>query len=66
MQHPILYQAEIKDRYSFCLGGQSPFDIGIPLLDCEDKTIEEIYYYRWHVFCLHIRKTPEGHIISEF
>lgn len=66
MQHPILNQAEIKDRYSFCLGGQSPFDIGIPLLDCEDKTIEEIYYYRWHVFCLHIRKTPEGHIISEF
>lgn len=46
MQHPILNQAEIKDRYSFHLGGQSPFDLGIPLLDCDDKTMEEIYYYR--------------------
>ena len=38
----------------------------IPLLDCPDKEIEEIYYFRWWTYRKHIKQTPEGFVISEF
>lgn len=38
----------------------------IPPLDCPDKTIEEIYYFRWWTFRKHFMDTPEGVLISEF
>lgn len=38
----------------------------IPLLDCPDKTIEEIYYFRWWVYRKHLKKTPEGMVVTEF
>ena len=38
----------------------------IPLLDCPDKTIEEIYYFRWWTFRKHMKETEKGHIITEF
>jgi hypothetical protein len=38
----------------------------IPLLDCPDKEIEEIYYFRWWTYRKHIQKTPDGFIVTEF
>ncbi|MGA2499473.1 MAG: glycosyl hydrolase family 65 protein [Tepidisphaeraceae bacterium] len=38
----------------------------IPLLDCPDKEIEEIYYFRWWTFRKHIKQTPDGFVMSEF
>ncbi|MGO9111764.1 MAG: MGH1-like glycoside hydrolase domain-containing protein [Thermoguttaceae bacterium] len=38
----------------------------IPLLDCPDKSIEEIYYFRWWTFRKAIKQTPDGFIITEF
>ena len=38
----------------------------IPLFECPDKTIEEIYYFRWWTFRKHLKKTPDGFIITEF
>ena len=38
----------------------------IPLLDCPDQEIEEIYYFRWWTFRKAIKQTPDGFIISEF
>ncbi len=38
----------------------------IPLLDCPDKDLEKIYYFRWWVYRKHIKQTPEGYIITEF
>src|SRR3989304_2667061 len=37
-----------------------------PLFDCPDKEFERIYYYRWWSFRKHIRKTPQGLVITEF
>lgn len=41
-------------------------EANIPFFECPDKEIEEIYYYRWWTFRKHIKKTPEGYIITEF
>jgi len=38
----------------------------IPLFECPDKQMEEIYYFRWWTFRKHIRNTPDGFIITEF
>ena len=38
----------------------------IPLLDCPDKEIEEIYYFRWWTFRKAIKQTPDGFVITEF
>ena len=38
----------------------------IPLFDCPDKQLERTYYFRWWTYRKHIRKTPEGYIITEF
>ena len=38
----------------------------IPLLDCPDKDIEEIYYFRWWTYRKHVKRTPDGFVITEF
>lgn len=38
----------------------------IPLLECPDPTIEEIYYFRWWTYRKHLKETEDGYIISEF
>jgi hypothetical protein len=38
----------------------------IPLFECPDKDIEEIYYFRWWTYRKHIKLTPDGFIITEF
>ena len=35
-------------------------------MDCPDKDIEQIYYFRWWTFRKHIKQTPEGFVITEF
>jgi len=38
----------------------------IPLFDCADKSLEEIYYFRWWTYRKHLKPTPDGFIITEF
>lgn len=38
----------------------------VPLFTCPDREIEEVYYYRWWTFRKHIKKTPDGFLITEF
>jgi len=38
----------------------------IPLFECPDKELEEIYYFRWWTFRKHLKRTPRGFIVTEF
>ncbi len=38
----------------------------IPLFECPDKNIERTYYFRWWTYRKHIKKTPDGFVITEF
>ena len=38
----------------------------IPLFECPDAGVEEIYYFRWWSFRKHIRETSKGFVITEF
>ena len=38
----------------------------IPRFDCPDKSLEEVYYFRWWTYRKHIKQTPDGYIITEF
>lgn len=62
----ILKEDTFRDIYARSMGECSPFVLGIPLVELEDKTIEEIYYFRWHTYCQQIKKTPVGYVVTEF
>jgi hypothetical protein len=38
----------------------------VPLFQCPDKDIEQVYHFRWWTFRKHIRQTPDGFVITEF
>ena len=38
----------------------------IPLFDCPDKEIERTYYFRWWTYRKHLKRTPDGFIVTEF
>lgn len=38
----------------------------IPLFDCPDNDMEEMYYYRWWTLRKHIKNTPVGYGMTEF
>lgn len=38
----------------------------IPLFECPDKAMEEMYYYRWWSLRKHIERTPVGYGMTEF
>ena len=40
--------------------------INIPLFECPDKDFERTYYFRWWTYRKHIKKTPDGFVITEF
>ncbi len=41
-------------------------EANIPLFECPDATIEEIYYYRWWTLRKHLKETPVGYAMTEF
>ncbi len=38
----------------------------IPLFECPDKDFERTYYFRWWTYRKHIKKTPDGFVVTEF
>jgi len=40
--------------------------INIPRFECPDKDFERTYYFRWWTYRKHIKKTPDGFVITEF
>jgi MFS family permease len=38
----------------------------IPLFECPDREVEEIYYFRWWSFRKHVMQTTDGFVVTEF
>ncbi|MDR3378222.1 MAG: trehalase family glycosidase [Verrucomicrobiae bacterium] len=38
----------------------------IPLFECPDREVEEMYYFRWWSFRKHLEQTGQGFVLSEF
>jgi mannosylglycerate hydrolase MGH1-like protein/glycosyl hydrolase family 65 len=38
----------------------------IPLFECPDREVEEMYYFRWWTYRKHLVKTPNGFVVTEF
>lgn len=66
VKYSILSTSEFESRYKSKELEISPFCAGIPLVDISNKTIEEIYYFRWQTYCQQIKKTPDGYVVTEF
>ena len=38
----------------------------IPLFECPDQEVEEMYYFRWWSFRKHLEQTTNGFVFTEF
>ena len=38
----------------------------IPRFACPDRDIERAYYFRWWTYRKHLKKTPDGWVVTEF
>ena len=66
-----LYIDEFAQQEKAATGHQSPlnkewFHNEVPRLDLPDKSIEEMYYFRWFAFQKHLVSTPRGWVVTEF
>ena len=48
-----------EDAFEFLKGN-------VPLLECPDKNLERTFHFRWWTYRKHVKKTPEGFVITEF
>lgn len=63
------FNADDVEHYKQFVSNDSAIDFleaNIPLVDLPDSTIQRTYYFRWWTFRKHIKKTPEGFVITEF
>ena len=63
------FNAEDRELYRQFVPNAGAWDFirtNAPLLECPDKELEEIYYFRWWTYRKHIKQTPDGFIITEF
>lgn len=56
-----IHRQEISNEHAF-----EWLEENIPYVELPDKTLEEIYYFRWWVFRKHVKKTEKGYVITEF
>lgn len=57
------------ELYKECFSNDVAWDFlkdNIPLFECPDQDLNEIYYFRWWTYRKHIRKTPTGYVVTEF
>jgi hypothetical protein len=47
-------------------GSEQWLAANIPLFECPDAEVEEMYYFRWWSYRKHLVKTPEGFVLTEF
>lgn len=76
MLHPDQFEAYVEEfnrndeeLYVQEIPNQNAWDFlqqNIPLFECPDKQLEQTYYFRWWTFRKHIKKTPDGYILTEF
>ena len=38
----------------------------VPFFECSDGDMERIYYFRWWIYRKHIKRTPDGFVVTEF
>lgn len=63
------FNAADRELYSQFITNGAAADFlqtNVPLLECPDKELEEIYYFRWWTFRKHLKQTPDGFIVTEF
>lgn len=68
-QYVTLFNADDDELYKQYVPNENAAEFlkeNIPLFECPDKELEKTYYFRWWTFRKHIKKTPDGFVITEF
>ncbi len=63
------FNRDDTELYAGSISNRAAWDFlkdNIPLFDCPDAAMNEVYYFRWWTYRKHIHQTPAGYVITEF
>jgi len=63
------FNALDEELYSQHVPNEAAWDFlreNVPLFECPDEDLEEVCLFRWWTYRKHIKKTPDGFVITEF
>jgi hypothetical protein len=63
------FNADDEEHYANAFPNAEAWDFlseNIPLFACPDPDMERTYYFRWWTYRKHLKKTPEGWVVTEF
>ena len=67
--HVERFNNEDNELYANAFPNDRAWDFlkaNIPLFECPDEEIERTYYFRFWTYRKHIKKTPDGWVVTEF
>jgi hypothetical protein len=54
-----LYRSTLRDAFNWV-------STSAPFFECSNADVTLVYHYRWRVFWMHMRSTPQGWVLTEF
>lgn len=63
------FAATDEELFTNTISNAEAFDFmkgRMPLFECPDEDIERTYYFRWWTYRKHLKKRPEGWVVTEF
>ena len=63
------FNAEDEELYTNAIPNAAAAEFmkaNVPTFECPDGEIERAYYFRWWTYRKHLKKTPEGWVVTEF
>ncbi|MFO0928342.1 MAG: hypothetical protein U0736_15100 [Gemmataceae bacterium] len=63
------FNRDDRELYPQHIGNAAAWEFlqaNVPLFDCPDRAIERTYYFRWWTFRKHLKRTPDGFVVTEF
>jgi len=63
------FNADDEELYKNDIPNSEAWDFlqaNVPFFECPDKELETTYWFRWWTYRKHLRKTPDGWVVTEF
>ncbi len=68
-QYVDQFNANDDELYGNAIGNHEALAFltqNVPRFECPDKAFERTFYFRWWTYRKHIKKTPDGYVVTEF
>jgi hypothetical protein len=63
------FHADDNELHKNAISNEEAWDFlktNVPLFECPDKELEKTYWFRWWTYRKHLRRSPDGWVVTEF